>query len=136
MEGTLVFLVILAISAGIGYLIWWWNSSGQLSFETKASFEQIVQTSIKLTTVGGYITTTQVGQSATFTRQLGGGGCIGLLLLLLLLIPGVVYLVVHKNQATLALNVQSLESGNLVSLHYNHRGTAQSVTKQIQAALV
>ena len=56
--------------------------------------------------------------------------------MLLLIIPGVVYLVVHKPQATLALNIQPLDSGrNLVSLHWNHRGIAQGAGQDIQAAL-
>ena len=71
---ALVFLIILAVVCGIAYLIWWWNSSGQISFESVSTAEEIVQTSIKLSTMKGFITTTQVGQSTTFQRQLSGGG--------------------------------------------------------------
>lgn len=134
--GWIVFLLLVAAAAGAGYLIYWWNRSGSLSFETNATQDQIIQRCVQACTADSYITTTQVGQSATFTRELGGGGCVGALLLLLLIIPGVVYFVVHKSRATLAVNIQPLPSErNLVGLHWNHWGTVQNIVRGLEHSL-
>lgn len=130
--GTLVFLVAIAVAVGVAYLIYWWNRSGSVSFQTNAPQDQIIQACIRACTADSYITTTQVGQSATFTRELGGGGCIGLLLLFLFFIPGLVYFIVHKSRATLAVTIQPMGDGNVVSLHWNHWGTVQNIVRTLQ----
>jgi hypothetical protein len=134
--GTFLFLLFAAAAVGVAYLIYWWNRSGSLSINTGASQDQIIQTCVQYCTKDSYITTTQVGQSATFIRELGGGGCVGFLLLLLLLIPGVVYFIFHKSRATLAVNIQPLTEGtNVVSLHWNHWGTVRHIVQGLEQTL-
>lgn len=134
--GSVVSLLLVAAAVGIAYLVYWWNRSGSLSFRTNASPDQIIQSAVQFCTNDSYITTTQVGQSATFTRELGGSGCLGCLLSLLLVIPGVVYFVVHKSRATLAVNIQPVGDGfSLVSLHWNHWGTVRNIVGGLQRTL-